>query len=264
MQILDGKNHKGGYDKLFQELIVALLNCEWRNWGVLSWTHPEKRPTAEQFDRATEIFHAELRGLVDQFIQTGTDSDGVETPTNRRVRAAVNEPPIPIFDALYEWFTRNQPRPALNSDGTIFILAGQPMYTDQSPEQYGHDMAVYYFQELLASPLWSRIGRCANPTCARYFMRQRQRKTAIKRGSYCGKCSLVGAAERTRRSREKRKSAMLEVAAQAWKDSTNRRLRMDRATWIAKRVNRVFGKVQFVRSKWVNQNRKAIEALSLE
>jgi hypothetical protein len=69
-----------------------------------------------------------------------------------------------------------------------------------------------------SSPFWSRIGKCANPVCKRYFLRKRQRKTPIKRGSYCGSCKLIGGAERTRLSRERLKREMLAVAAQAWQE----------------------------------------------
>ena len=83
----------------------------------------------------------------------------------------------------------------------------------------------------------------------------------IKRGIYCGNCKLIGGAERTRLSREQLKLEILEVAAVAWHDwSTNKR-RTDRAVWVANEVNKVSGKTRFIRPKWVNQNRKKIEAL---
>jgi hypothetical protein len=262
MQILDGKNHRGRrYEKFFESLIVDLLNGKSKHWGALEWANPEKPRTVEEVATATGIFQTQLRALVDEFIQTGIDESKVETPSNRRVRAAVDEPPIPIFDVLYEWFVRNKPMPALNSDGTIAILAGRPRLDGRSPEQYARDMAIYYFQELLASPLWTRIGKCTNSHCGQYFLRQRRRKNPIKRGSYCGECKLIGGAERTRQGRHARKVQMLHVAAQAWSASNERRLRTDRATWVAAQVNKKFGKVQFVYPKWVNQNREEIEAL---
>ena len=275
MQILDGKDHAGGrYERLFRDLILDLLNGEETHWGVLAWPRiPQLNlPSESKCEAARAAFFIRLRALVNGFIQTGFDSSGVETPSRRRVRASVDEAPIMtvsaeeapvvIFDEIYASWRRNQHRPLLNSDGTMAIGVNQPRWENHDPEQYARDMATYYFQELLSSPFWTRIGKCANPVCTRYFLRKRQRKTAIKRGSYCGSCKLIGGAERTRLSRERLKREMLAVAAQAWQEWSTRKRRIDRAVWIANCVNKAFGKTRFVRPKWVNQNREAIETFS--
>ena len=273
MEILDGKNHAGGrYERFIRDMILDLLNGEETRWGILNWPPiPNlKLPSASQREAANSAFIIRLRAFVDGFIQTGIDASGAETPSSRRVRASVDESPIMtvsadetpvvIFDEIYESWRRNQPRPLLNGDGTMAIGASQPRWENQAPELYARDMATYYFQELLASPFVSCIGKCVNPVCKRYFFRKRQRKTAIKRGSYCGSCKLIGGAERTRLSRERAKREMLQVAAQAWHDWGTRGSRTDRAVWVANRINRVFGKTRFICPKWVNQNSEAIEA----
>jgi hypothetical protein len=272
MEILDGKNHAGGrYERFMRDMILDLLNGEETRWGVLNWPPiPNlKLPSASRRKAANSVFIIRLRAFVDGFIQTGIDSNGVETPSSRRVRASVDESPIMtvsadespvvIFDEIYESWRRNQPRPLLNGDGTTAVGVDRPRWENQAPELYARDMATYYFQELLASSFWSCIGKCANQVCKRYFLRKRQRKTAIKRGSYCGNCKLIGGAERTRLSRERAKLEMLKVAAQAWQEWGTRGRRTDRAAWVANRVNKVFGKTRFIRPKWVNQNREAIE-----
>jgi len=271
MEILDGKNHAGGrYERFIRDMILALLNGEETRWGILNWPIPNLNlPSAPQCEAANSAFIIRLRAFVDGFIQTGIDNSGIETPSSRRVRASVDEPPIMtvsaeetpvvIFDEIYESWRRNQPRPLLNGDGTLAIGVDQPRWENQAPELYARDMATYYFQELLESQFWSCIGKCANPGCKRYFLRKRRRKTAIKRGSYCGRCKLIGGAERTRLSRERAKREMLQVAAQAWKEWGTCRRRTDHAVWVAKRINRVFGRTRFIRPKWVNQNREAIE-----
>ncbi len=273
MQILDGKNHVGGrYERFFRDLIVDLLNGDEKRWGVLAWPRiPELNLPSESLCAAASVaFFARLRAFVDGFLQTGIDRNGIETPSNRRVRAAVDEAPIMtvsseeapvvIFDEIYESWRRNQPRPLLNGDGTMAIGVNQPRWENQEPIQFARDTATHYFQELLASQLATRIGKCANPTCKRYFLRKRQRKTAIKRGSYCGGCKLIGSAERTRASREKQKQEMLRVAAKSWREWDTRPRRSERAVWVANQVNRVFGNTRFIRPKWVNQNRSRIEA----
>jgi len=273
VQILDGKNHAGGrYERFFRDLIIDLLNGDEPRWGVLAWPRiPQLNlPSEPECEAASAAFFIRLRALVDGFLQTGIDNSGIETPSSRRVRASVGEAPIGtvsadeapvvIFDQIYESWRRNQPRPLLNGDGTMAIGVNQPRWQNQDPKQFARDTATYYFQELLSSPLWTRIGKCANPTCKRYFLRKRQRKTAIKRGSYCGSCKLIGGAERTRISRNKLKQEMLLVAAEASREWSTRARRTDRAIWVANRVNKAFGKIRFIRPKWVNQNRDAIES----
>ncbi len=272
MRILDGKNHAGGrYERFFRDLILEFLNGKAKHWGVLSWPQiPELNlPSESECEAASVAFLIRLRAFVDGFIQTGIDSNGIETPSSRRVRASVDEPPIMtvsideapavIFDEIQASWLRNQPRPLLNGDGTMAIGVNQPRWENQNPELYARDMATHYFQELLSSPLWTRIGKCANPTCKRYFLRKRQRKTAIKRGSYCGSCKVIGGAERTRLSRDRLKQEMLRVAAEAWREWGARARRTNRAVWVANNVNRAFGKTRFIYPKWVNQNRDAIE-----
>lgn len=272
MQILDGKNHAGGrYERFFRDLIIDLLNGDEPRWSVLALPRiPELNlPSESECEAASAAFFIRLRAFVDGFLQTGIDGSGIETPSSRRVRASADEAPIMtvstdegpvvIFDEIYESWRRNQPRPLLNGDGTMAIGVSQPRWENQDPNQFARDTATYYFQELLSSPLWTRIGKCANPSCNRYFLRKRQRKTAIKRGSYCGRCKLIGGAERTRLSRQRLKQEMLRVAAEAWQEWGTRARRTGRAVWIANRVNQTFGKTRFIRPKWVNQNRNAIE-----
>ena len=274
MQIYDGKNHAGGaYERFFRGLILDLLNGEETHWGILAYPRmPELNlPSESECEAAAAAFYSRLRAFVDGFILTGIVSEGVEVPSIRRVRASVDEAPIMtssidearvvIFDEIQASWLRNKPRPLLNGDGTMAIGANQPRWEGQDPQLYARDVATYYFQELLSSPLWMRVGKCVNPNCKRYFLRQRQRKTAIKRGSYCGSCKLIGGAERTRVSRERLKQQMLRVAAEGWREWGERERRTDRAAWVANRVNKRFGKTRFIQPQWVNQNREAIEML---
>lgn len=272
MKIYDGKNHAGGrYERFFRDWIIDLLNGDDPRWGLLAWPRvPELNlPSESECEAASAAFLIRLRAFVDGFLQTGVDSRGIETPSSRRVRASVDEAPIMtvstdegpvvIFDEIQASWLRNQPKPLLNGDGTTAIGVNQPRWENQDPKLYARDMATHYFQELLESPLSTRIGKCANPTCKSYFLRKRQRKTAIKRGCYCGSCKLIGGAERTRQSREQLKQKMLRVAAHAWQEWGARVRRTDRALWVAKHVNKAFGKTRFIQPKWVTQNREAIE-----
>src|SRR5579862_3711092 len=102
MQILDGKNHAGGrYERFFRDLILDFLNSEETNWGVLSWPRiPELNlPSESECEAASVAFFVRLRAFVDGFLQTGIDRSGIETPSNRRVRASVDEAPIMTVSA---------------------------------------------------------------------------------------------------------------------------------------------------------------------
>jgi hypothetical protein len=199
MEILDGKNHAGGrYERFIRDMILHLLNGEETRWGVLNWPIPELNlPSASQRKVANSAFIIRLRAFVDGFIQTGIDSNGVETPSSRRVRASVDEPPIltvsadeppvSIFDEIYESFRRNQPRPLLNGNGTIAIGANQPRWENQAPELYARDMATYYFQELLASSFGAASAsaqiRFANDTSFANAKGRRQSSAAATAGA---------------------------------------------------------------------------------
>ena len=156
MQILDGKNHAGGsYERFIRDMILDLLNGEETRWGILAWPPiPElKLPSASECEAANSAFITRLRAFVDGFIQSGIDTSGIETPSSRRVRAAVDESPIMtvsadetpvvIFDEIYESWRRNQPRPLLNGDGTMAVGVNQPRWENQAPELYARDMATY-------------------------------------------------------------------------------------------------------------------------
>jgi hypothetical protein len=75
-------------------LILDLLNGEETRWGILNWPPiPNlKLPSASRRKAANAAFIIHQRAFVDGFIQTGIVSNGVETPSSRRVRASVDEP----------------------------------------------------------------------------------------------------------------------------------------------------------------------------
>ena len=119
MEILDGKNHAGGrYERFIRDRILDLLNGEETRWGILNWPPiPDLNlPSASQYEAANSAFMTRLRAFVNGFIQTGIDSNGIEIPSSRRVRASANETPIMtvsadetpvvILDEIYESWRR--------------------------------------------------------------------------------------------------------------------------------------------------------------
>jgi hypothetical protein len=98
-------------------------------------------------------------------------------------------------------------------NGKIGILDLRPNLHGLELDTYARESAIFYLSELLECPAPHRLA-CKN--CRTYFARKRGRKGDIKRGAYCGKCELLGAAERTKLSRERRKNLLLDAAAKAW------------------------------------------------
>ncbi len=157
-------------------------------------------------------------------------------------------------------FTRNMPKPALLTNGRIGILDRRPEPYGLAVDEYARETAIYYLKELLECPAPHRLGRCRNSRCGRYFIRRRERKTEIKRGAYCGGCQLIGAAERTRLSRQRTKERLLHAAAEAWPRWTKSNRHPVREDWVAREVSKHAGTVRIQR-KWVSQNKKAVLAL---
>jgi hypothetical protein len=149
-------------------------------------------------------------------------------------------------------------RTVVMHDGRIAIAEQQPEFYGREPDIYADEMAMYYLKELLESPAPHRLGRCKNPACGLYFFRKRERKGYIKRGTYCGKCKLIGGAERTRLSRLRRKNQQLDAAAVAWGKFRRSNRHPNHVEWIARRVNRQFPRCHQIQSKWVTQNMKEI------
>jgi len=258
MQILDGKNHRrGAYDRIALDIIVKVLNggwfWRWMDDALIAMNH-----TAEQIKRADATFLRAFRALVDQWIDSGIDEDGIETPSRRYVRGLPKGYSESLFDILLEWLSRNMPRPALMNEGRIGILDQRPSPQGMDLETYAHESAVYFLKELLECPTPHRLGRCRNTKCRAYFARKRVRTGNIKRGTYCGKCELLGAAERTRLSRLCRKNQQLDAAATAWGQWKKNNRHPKRADWVSTQVNRRFPRWPHIHAKWVTQNAAAI------
>jgi hypothetical protein len=255
MEILDGKNHRrGAYEKFVLGMTVERLN-NGRHWGWLDHPHVAKNYTPEGILRANATFLKTLRALVDQWIESGVREDGIDVPSSRYVRGLPKGYSESIFDVLHGWLGRNMPKPALMNDGRIAIL-------DQSPrpgleaETYAREAAIFHLKELLESPAPHRLAKCKN--CRNYFARKREHKGQIKRGTYCGNCELIGAAERTRLSRQRRKNQLLEAAAKAWPQWTRSHRNPSQAEWVAKQVNTQAHSGVHIHAKWVTQNREKI------
>lgn len=210
--------------------------------------------TAEAIQYADAIFIKTLRAFADQWIASGVNEDGTETPCQRYVRGLPKGYSESLFDILHGWLNRNMPKPALMTEGRIAILDQLPNLRGLTVEEYARECAIYWLKELLESPARHCLARCSNPKCGVYYVRKRQHKGNIKRGTYCGKCELIGGAERTRLSRPRRKDQQLEAAAVAWLQWKQSKRFPSQPDWIALHVNRQF-RWPSIKGKWVTQNR---------
>lgn len=256
MQILDGKNHRrGAYEKSVGERVVHYLNGG-KHWGHLDFVPDAHAP--EAIEGANVLFLTTLQALVDQWIDSGIDPIEVEAPSRRYVRGLPEGYSVSLFDVLLGWLGRNMPKPALKNGGTIAIIDQRPNVNALDPETYAREMAILYLKELLESPALHRLNRCKNSECKKYFVRTRERKSEFKRGIYCGECELVGAAERTRLSRQRRKNQQLDVAAEAWLRWKESNRLPSQSTWVASQVNQKFPRLPGIKAKWVTQNKREI------
>lgn len=258
MQIFDGKNHqRGAFEKIALDVIVGLLNTG-KYWGWISFPPTSNNYTPEAISRADGVFLTTLRALVDQWIDSGISQDGIETPSSRFVRPALKGCSESLFDILRGWLGRNMPKPALLGNGKIGILDRRPEPYGLELDVYARETAIYYLKELLECPAPHRLRRCKR--CRIYFARKRERKGDIKRGSYCGKCEPIGATERTKLSRQRRKNEILEAAAQLWPQWAKSNRHSSQAEWVAMQVNKRVQTGWLIQRKWVTQNKEQILA----
>jgi hypothetical protein len=168
-------------------------------------------------------FSRVLREEMDKWIDSGRTGE-VENPWERVA------PPLP------EIFVRRNP-PVLSMDANGPYLIMVPWKEGKNFVESVMDGAFAMFVQFLDSPECRRLFRCDG--CGRYFIRDREPKKdmPIKRGSWCAKCKGKGGAKRTANSREIRKSALVELAAEAWiRWKPGNRLG-ERPDWIVKQVN---------------------------
>ncbi|HVW08798.1 MAG TPA: hypothetical protein VHC90_09455 [Bryobacteraceae bacterium] len=264
------------------EWIVGLLNS-----ADLASVHLEfhrKAYTSERVKRAEAERLKLLRWIVDQWIESGKDEYGNESPDRRDlskcgfpVRPGTTEftPTLAmlaganLLDAISHWLKRVRPRVKLGPRGEIEIELPEATLSllrngNASPnlQRYAIDAAISQFVEFVNTPGSDRLARCHNPDCGRYYLRLRSRKKAIKRGTFCSACLNAGAAARTKINRSIQRDVRIRLAADVWPAKRNM-TQWDRrqADSIATKMNKKRTSSDApVTGKWVSQNRPEIEA----
>ena len=222
---------------------------------------------ADSHEAVRAPFLVVFRSLVNQWIDSGKDAEGVESPFKRNLRDVPPGYSRSLILVLADWFQQVKPLSWLEPDGTIGVGVGYPiaqkvdaqgcMYIDHA--EYARELAVTEFQMLLELPCAPKLTRCANPACQSYYIRKRVRVNEIKRGTYCASCIGVGSLSRTKATREKRKQRLVEDAARFWVSWAQEKRRTTRSEWIAEQMNKASRPEVLVTSVWVSRNRIAIE-----
>jgi hypothetical protein len=265
VEILDGKWHGRAAQPFHLARIVGFLNGG-RHWGWLSHPETARNYQPEQIERADRLFVKSFRALVDQWIDSGKQAGGTESPLSRNVNAVPPGSTQPLFDVLATLLRRNWLRPVLLRTGKFAIQVQRPSdYTMdgdgrvryRDPEEYAKECSISHFAELLDTPGANRVGRCNNPKCGRYYIRRRLRKSEIKRGSFCLNCVGAGSVQRTRASREERKQRLVNLAADCWRDWQPQRRFGKQTNWVAAQINKRSDAA--ITGKWVSQNLAAIK-----
>jgi hypothetical protein len=120
---------------------------------------------------------------------------------------------------LGAWVDRHKPSVGVMGTGELAVWdPPTPSLRDVEPSLFGKEYAMYWLFKLLNSPVAALLARCENRKCGNYYLRRRVRKSPIKRGTYCGRCTGVGSTARTKASRERRKQTLINLAAGVWPD----------------------------------------------
>jgi hypothetical protein len=257
MEVLDGFSKKGRSE--IPIYITAFLSGHALKAivGTALYPHWQDDRTSRA---ATEEFVAVLRGLIDQWIDSGKSEQdqSVDEPWKRNVQWTSSAHPRSLAEILLEFRQINPPQLWLGGDGR-YLLSTRPMFpTPAGPLEIARVHATQWFVNLLNCSTRERLSRCDG--CGAYFVRERMPKKdkPIKLGTFCKGCENKGGAKRTEDSRARRKKKLLKWAADAWVKWTHRRGK--RSEWVAEQVNeKLLPLGESIRGNWVTRNQTDIE-----
>jgi len=190
---------------------------------------------------------SQLRGYIDQWIQTGYDEFPMETPWRRHLTGD-------LFNELNAYCLQNPLQVRVNAWGSE---SAWPIVRGNDQVFAWHE-AHRLMIRVLGSDLRYAIAKCHK--CETYFERTKLREV-FKRGPYCPKHSK-GAGTYIERDLEKKN--LLELAAKFWSQWKSEK-HLNRSLWVANKVNETRLVTQKrMTQKWVTRNRPAIEKLVRE
>jgi hypothetical protein len=211
----------------------------------------------EEYQQASQILIAELRGLVDEWLASGRHPDGVEEPKARILNSAGS-----AFHAMELWAFSHSSRVIPFPSGELLVTVGWPelrMNGQDDPKADAIDEARRIFVLLMDASVKFALFKCGEPSCGCYYILERPRGT-YKRGTYCPQHRRrVSALRGTKEKRDRERNAALEIAADAhwnWPSLTERtraKHKTKKAYIASKLTNAGFT------AKWVTRNLTEIE-----
>jgi len=240
--------------------VAALLNRPIREFAAgIRPLHGEER------DAALAEFKSTLRGLVDQWIESGKANETVtgDEPLKRDVIWRSRLYPKALFETVVRFWGAHAPRVTIEPNGSLVLQVGTPESAGSEDSlHWARECAIFEFARLLDSPSPQRLSRCDG--CGRYFVRQRVPMKAIYHGNFCpsAKCKRKGGAKRIVDSREQLARDKIRWAADALEKWKPGRHCGEKKDWIRKTVNEELRMVGLdpIEVNWVTWHQKDIEA----
>jgi hypothetical protein len=158
------------------------------------------------YQKAKETFRTLLRAFVDEWIETGRMSDGMERPAGRGLSSGV---PPKAFAAAAR--ATKDLRIFFRNDGGLEIFFAPYIGHCGLPELAKRE-AARFFVWFLASDWRNTVVKCRKAKCGRYFT-TKNIQHLFKRGTYCrNHSSEKSAAEITTDKRKKKHELLLQLA----------------------------------------------------
>jgi hypothetical protein len=218
----------GADEKTAPEYVADFLNGK-RMRGVIRHVYGPFVPTSEEQGATFAEFRQSLKGLVDQWIDSGRVDYQTcgESPHDRKLSWTVKE--TLRFMRLQDGLSR------------------------------AADYGITWFARLLESKSPERLFRCDGDKCGIYFVRVNapRKGVAIKHGVFCQKCTNKGGARRTFDARDNLQKRMIGAAADWWPEWKPTRRNGKRSVWVVEKVNEQCGTNK--KGKWVTQHQSEIE-----
>lgn len=231
-------------------------------------------PSVQMFRPMAE--HSEtLRTLIDEWIDSGIQTDGSEQPRSRhlsdestveyveageiitavakpksRIRRMVND-----YQKRYPMFVQLQ-----DGGGTLPVFAAEgddELKADKQPPMPGREV-VSLFIQFYDSPWLFRLMRCAKSKCRTYQLVNAPRKSYLH-GWYCAGCSKTAAATRsTSKARTNERERKLQACAVAWAKGEPKHA--DRRAWVVEQANNHLRNGEHIKRNFIALNLAEIQA----
>jgi hypothetical protein len=246
----------GADEKTAPEYVADFLNGK-RMRGVIRHVYGPFVPTSEEQGATFAEFRQSLKGLVDQWIDSGRVDYQTcgESPHDRKLSWTVKE-------TLRLFWERNSLRAEYGRDGRLTVRVDPRrggFMRLQDGLSRAADYGITWFARLLESKSPERLFRCDGDKCGIYFVRVNapRKGVAIKHGVFCQKCTNKGGARRTFDARDNLQKRMIGAAADWWPEWKPTRRNGKRSVWVVEKVNEQCGTNK--KGKWVTQHQSEIE-----